>query len=203
MPNVLPRGMPAFVLPATAALILAATPAGAAVIRYAADLNGTQATPRNTSPGAGTAEAIIDDAAHTMRLVITFGDLQGATTAAHVHGPTPTPGSGTAQTMTAVPSLPGFPLEVTAGTYDRTFDLTSASSYNPDFVTASGGTVADAEALLVRSFAEGRVLFNLHTAAYLTGEITGFFGAGTVPQEDVGWGDLQSRYRQAAVRTVR
>ena len=203
MPNVPPRGLRPLALAAVAALMLATAPAGAAVIRYATDLNGTQATPRNTSPGNGTALAEIDDAAHTMRLVITFQDLLGATTAAHVHGPTPTPGSGSAQTMTPVPSLPGFPLGATAGTYDRTFDLTSASSYNPDFIAASGGTVADAEAALVGGFAEGRVLFNLHTEAYVTGEITGFFGAGTVPTEAVTWSDLQSWYGPAAPSAVR
>jgi hypothetical protein len=97
--------------------------------------------------------------------------------------------------MTPVPSLPGFPLDVTSGSYDRTFDLTSPSSYNPDFITASGGSAADAEAVLVRSLAEGRVLFNLHTRAHVTGEIAGFFGPGTVPAGDVGWGALRCRYR--------
>ena len=194
MLHVRPRSLLACALLAMAAVPLATTPAGATVVRYAVELNGTQATPRNTSPATGSAQILIDDAARTMRVIITFQDLQGATTAAHVHGPTPTPGSGSAQSMTPNPSLPGFPLDVTSGSYDRTFDLTSAASYNPDFIAASGGTVADAEAVLVQSLAEGRVLFNLHTSAHVTGEIAGFFGAGTVAAETIDWSNLRCRY---------
>jgi hypothetical protein len=195
MPLSSSRSFPAHTLAVIAALMLISVRATAAVIRYSVDLDGSQATPRNTSPGTGSARADIDEAAHTMRLVITFRDLRGDATAAHVHGPTPTPGSGSALPMTPLPSLPGFPLGVTSGSYDRTFDLTSASSYNPDFITSAGGTVADAEAVLVQSLAEGRVLFNLHTSEFATGEIAGFFGQGTVPTEDVSWGALRSLYR--------
>ena len=39
-----------------------------------------------------------------------------------------------------------FPLGVTSGTYDNTLDMTQATSYNPAYVTATGGTTAGAEA---------------------------------------------------------
>src|ERR1700732_86713 len=39
---------------------------------------------------------------------------------------------------TTVPAFSGFPLGVTSGTYDHVLDLTSASSYNPAFVTMQG-----------------------------------------------------------------
>ena len=42
---------------------------------------------------------------------------------------------------TRVPSFVGFPLGVTAGSMDNTYDLNLASSYNPAFVTDNGGTV--------------------------------------------------------------
>jgi len=182
-------------LPLAAAVTLAAVPAAATVIRYTADLTGGHATPRNTSPGTGTATVTVDDVGHTMRVEVTFGDLLGATTAAHIHGPTPTPGSGSAQAMTPVPSLPGFPLGVTAGTYDRTFDLTDPASYNPDFITSAGGTAAAAEAVLEQSLADGTALFNLHTDLYVTGEIAGFFGGATVPDASVSWSGIHARYR--------
>ena len=49
---------------------------------------------------------------------------------------------------TTAPSFVGVPLGVTSGTFNATLDLTLASSFNPAFVTAGGGTVADAEAAL-------------------------------------------------------
>ena len=53
------------------------------------------------------------------------------------------------------PTFPGFPLDVTSGTYANSFDLTLASSFNPAFVTASGGTVAGAEAALAAGLDAG------------------------------------------------
>ena len=41
---------------------------------------------------------------------------------------------------TGVPTFLGFPTGVTNGYYDHTFDLTLASSFNPAYVTANGGT---------------------------------------------------------------
>ncbi len=183
------------VLLGAAVLVLAAAPASATVIQYTADLSGSHATPRNTSPGTGTVVVTIDDAAHTMRIVVTFQDLLGASDAAHIHGPTATPGSGSALAMTPTPSLPGFPLGVTSGSCDVTLDLTAAASYNPDFITVAGGTVAAAEAVLEQSLADGTALFNLHTTLYATGEITGFFGGATVPDAPASWSRVHALFR--------
>jgi hypothetical protein len=75
---------------------------------------------------------------------------------------------------TTVPSFPGFPLGVTSGTFDNTFDLTMASSYNPAFITANGGTPASAEAALAASLAAGTAYLNIHTTVVPGGEIRGF-----------------------------
>lgn len=194
MPDFQPRGGLALAL-AAIALLLTAVPGDAAVIRYTAVLSGSQATPRNTSPGTGTVQVDIDEEARTMRIVVDFQDLLGTVTAAHLHGPTATPGSGSAPVITPRPAIAGFPLEVTAGGYDAVFDLTAASTYDPDYVLSAGGTVAAAEALLKQALAEGRVLFNLHTSLYVSGEIAGFFGTGTVPATGTTWGAVQSSYR--------
>jgi hypothetical protein len=63
---------------------------------------------------------------------------------------------------------------VTSGSYDLTLDLTQASSYNPAFVTANGGTLASAEAALLLAMAEGKAYFNIHSTVVPGGEIRGF-----------------------------
>jgi hypothetical protein len=109
-----------------------------------------------------------------MRVQASFSGLLGNTTVCHIHGLTALPGVGTAGVMTQTPTFPGFPVGVTSGTYDATFDLTLASSYNPAFITASGGTVSGAMNRLIQSLDEGRAYFNLHTSQFPAGEIRGF-----------------------------
>src|SRR5690606_8415367 len=71
----------------------------------------------------------------------------------------------------AVPSFPDFPMGVTSGTYSRTFDLSLASSFNPAFITANGGTVAGAEKALVDGLIASSAYFNIHTDRFPGGEI--------------------------------
>ena len=109
-----------------------------------------------------------------MRVEVTFSGLIGNTSASHIHGPTATPGVGTAGVATQTPTFIGFPLGVTSGTYDHTFDTTQTSTYNAAFVTANGGTAARAEAALAASLAAGTAYLNIHTTQYPGGEIRGF-----------------------------
>jgi hypothetical protein len=76
--------------------------------------------------------------------------------------------------MTTLPTFTGFPLGVTSGTYDHTYDLTLASSYNPAFITASGGTISQALNRMLLSFDSGTSYVNIHTSAFGAGEIRGF-----------------------------
>jgi len=72
------------------------------------------------------------------------------------------------------PSFPGFPLGVTVGSYDQTFDLTSAATYNnPSFETALGGTVASEEAALLTTLASDETYLNIHSSVDPAGEIRG------------------------------
>ena len=57
------------------------------------------------------------------------------------------------------------------------FDLTQASTYNPAFVTAQGGTIAAAEAALETALLAGNTYLNIHTMAFPGGEIRGFLSA--------------------------
>jgi hypothetical protein len=106
---------------------------------------------------------------------VLFSGLEAGTTASHIHCCIP-PG-GNAGVATAVPTFPGFPLGVTSGTYSMTFDLTQASTYNPAFVTAQGGTIAAAEAALETALVAGNTYLNIHTMAFPGGEIRGFLSA--------------------------
>ena len=78
---------------------------------------------------------------------------------------------------TTVPTFTGFPSGVTAGSYDRVFDLTASSTYNPAFVTAEG-SIGSAEATLLAGLAAGDAYLNIHTTLFPGGEISGFL---TVP----------------------
>ena len=111
---------------------------------YTASLSGAKESVPNSSPGTGNAKVTVDAAAMTMSVNVTFSGLLAPTTASHIHAPTAVPGTGTAGVATTVPTFTGFPLGVTSGMYDHTFDMTLASSYNPAYLAANGGTPASA-----------------------------------------------------------
>jgi len=175
---------------ATAAVLVgAASFAHAATISYSAHLDGaTEGTP---SPGTGDATAVYDNVAHTLTVHCTFAGLLSNTTASHIHAPTAVAGTGTAGVATTTPTFSGFPLGVMAGTYDKVLDLTLASSYNPAYVTANGGTTAGAEAALAQALADGKSYWNIHTSQFPGGEIRGFLTPTPTPAEVQTWGYIK------------
>jgi hypothetical protein len=158
-------------------MLLVARGSHAGSIVSIAQLDGPSESPPNASPGTGFAEVDFDIVAHFMRVRVTFSGLEGTTTASHIHSSTATPGAGNAIVATQVPSFVGFPLGVTSGTYDHTFDTSLASTYNPAFVTAHGGTAAGAEAALGASLEAATAYLNIHTTVFPGGEIRGFLHA--------------------------
>lgn len=155
--------------------------AQAVPILYTATLSGPAEDPPNASPGTGNALVAYDAVAHTLFVDVDFTGLTAPTTNAHIHCCTAVAASGTAGVATTTPTFPGFPAGVTAGAYSQTFDLTEASSFNPAFVTLSGGSLALAESALAAGLASGEAYFNIHTAAFPAGEIRGFLVA-AVPE---------------------
>jgi hypothetical protein len=139
---------------------------------YFSNLSGSNESPPNVS--AGTGYAVIDIAGTDMRIQASFGGLTGTTTAAHIHAPTAVAGTGTVGVATTTPSFPGFPLGVTSGTMDQTYDMTFASNYNGSFITAYGGTPTSAFEALKAAFNEGKAYFNIHSSSSPGGEIRGF-----------------------------
>jgi hypothetical protein len=158
------------------ASLAAPRPGSAAILGYfAGDMNGAIEVSPNNSAGTGSAHVTYDDVAHTMRVEAVFSGLTGTTSAAHIHAPTVDPFTGGAGVATQTPSFSGFPLGVTAGSMDTTFDLTLASSWNSAYITANGGTPATAEAAFFNAMNTGRAYFNIHSSAFGAGEIRSFF----------------------------
>lgn len=157
-------------------LLFACTGIGAPIV-YVATLTGPNESPPNASPGTGNAIVTFDNVANTMQVQVSFSGLTSGTTASHIHCCTAVPFTGTAGVATTTPTFPGFPLGVTSGTYNQTFDLTLASTYNSAFISANGGTPASAEAALAAGLAAGEAYLNIHTSNFPGGEIRGFLVA--------------------------
>ena len=163
--------LPALVFSVALAMVPAAP---AAVTVYTATLSGGAESPPNASAGTGTALVSIDPVAHALFVQVVFSGLTGRTTASHIHAATALPGVGTSGVATETPSFPNLPLGVTAGSFTEFFDTTLATSFNPAFVTANGGTPAGAEAALFAAIGSGRAYLNIHTTQFAGGEIRGF-----------------------------
>lgn len=158
---------------AIAACFSVASAAQAATV-YKATLAGSNENPPNATAGTGVAFVTIDEALGTMKLDVTFQDMTNPVTISHIHCCVAAP--GTAGVATTVPTFAGFPTGVTSGSYLQTFDMNSAGSYNPAFVTAHGD-VAGAFAFLVAGLNSGSAYLNLHTTQFPAGEIRGNFAA--------------------------
>jgi hypothetical protein len=120
--------------------------------------------------GTGFARVTFDTDLFTMRVEANWSGTSGTTSASHVHCCTASPGVGNVGVATQVPSFAGFPLGVTSGTYDNTFDMNLAASWNPAFVTAQGG-INGAFNALVTGLTNDRGYLNIHTNTFPGGEI--------------------------------
>ena len=155
--------------------------ANASVVQYLVTLDGPSESPANASPGTGSGTVDYNDTAHTLTLSLIFSGLSGTTSASHIHAATVVPFTSTAGVATTTPSFAGFPLGVASGSYNNVLDLTLASSYNPAYVTANGGTTASAEAALATAMAAGKAYWNVHSSTFPGGEIRGFLTPVPVP----------------------
>lgn len=156
------------------ALLAFAAPAQAVPVVFITSLSGAAEAEPNASPGTGSSQVTLDRDAATLRVQVSFANLLAGTTAAHIHCCTEAPGTGVAGVATQVPTFLDFPLGVTSGSYDRTFDLTDAASYNPAFITDFGGSVEGAFDLLADGIEGGMAYLNLHSSDFPAGEIRGF-----------------------------
>jgi len=151
------------------ALCLAAI-AQASIITYAGTLTGASEVPPVATAGNGFVFVTVDNVANTLTLSVSFSGLSSQDSAAHIHCCT-LPGGSTA-VATLAPALPGFPLNVTSGTFlNQLFSLTDANFYLTSFINNNGGTAASAEAVLLAGLANGQAYFNIHTQQNSGGEV--------------------------------
>lgn len=151
--------------------LLAASTVQAALIQFTVDLSGDNENPAVSTPGNGTAQIDIDTVTRLLTIDVTFADLLGTTTAAHIHCCAAPPTN--AMVATQVPTFMGFPLGVSSGSYSNSFDMGLASSYNPNFINAHGGTVDSAFADLLAGMLAEMSYLNIHTTRFPGGEIRG------------------------------
>jgi hypothetical protein len=163
---------------ATAAALAMAAPASAHESVYAAQLLGSSEVAPATTTGHGTARVTIDFDLLTMRVEASFADLVGNVTAAHIHCCV-APGANVG-VATQLPSFTGFPVGQKLGSYDHTFDMSLASSYNqnqsppassPGFLQLNGNDVTTAFNSLVAGLDAGKAYLNVHTSSFPGGEI--------------------------------
>ena len=148
------------------ALLLAAPSTARATTIYVATLAGANEVPPTGSPATGFATVTLNG--DTLTVDETFsGLIGGPAAAAHIHCCFP----AGVNAIVAVPFI-DFPA-ATSGSYHQSFDLTLASSYNPAFETAHGGTAASAEAALIAGLDAGLAYANIHDAQFPGGEIRG------------------------------
>lgn len=138
---------------------------------YQATFSGAAEVPANGSAGTGSVTVTYSATSQLMTINTSFSGLSMGVTAAHIHCCMTTAGTNVG-VATQVPAFSGFPLGVTSGTYQHTFDMTVASSYNPAFVAMYIG-IEQARDALVAAMGNGSAYFNIHTTNYPGGEIRG------------------------------
>jgi hypothetical protein len=160
---------------AACALVLGGmTAAQASPVTFKTSLSGPNESPPNASAGIGSAIVIFDIVAHTLFIDLSFSGLTGTSTASHIHCCTALAGAGTASVATMTPTFAGFPLGVTAGAFQNTYDTSLAASWNAPFITANGGSTAGAESALLAGLQSGKAYLNVHSTFAPGGEIRGF-----------------------------
>jgi hypothetical protein len=151
-----------------------------------ATASGSSESPANISPGFSVARFVIDQPALTLSADVPFQDLLYPSTASHIHCCTSAPLTGNAGI--ALP-FTDFPLGVTSGSYNRSFDLTDTATYDAAFLSANGGTADSARAALLAGIAANESYLNIHTTQFPAGEIRGFLVAAPIP-EPASWAML-------------
>ena len=168
-------------LGAVCALALASD-AAAVIIHYKADLSGLNEIPPVLTTGSGTGDVYYDTVAHTLEIDLTWSDLVGTTTVAHIHAPATAaqiaaaiPFNGTWGVATQPGTLTGFPTGLNSGSYDGSaYSLLDEANFTTGFLSNNGGSAAAAEAALIAYFDSGKAYINIHSGQFPGGEIKGY-----------------------------
>jgi hypothetical protein len=143
--------------------------------QFTATLSGDQERPNPVvTDGTGSGTATFDPATNMLSVHLEFSNLSSNTIDAHIHCCTSVDaGVGVALGFSAT-----FPLGVTSGTFDQSYDLLSAGVYTANFLNNfGGGTAAGARDALLNAMRATdpnmRAYFNIHTVEFGPGEIRG------------------------------
>lgn len=147
-----------------AALSLMAAPAAATT--YATTLTGAQEVPPVGSPATGLGTLVLSSDNRLAQIDVSFTGLTAPLIQGHAHC-CALPGANAGVAINFAPP------NVNSGLFSRLYDLTLASTWNPGFIAASGGTVDGARARFLAALDAGEVYFNLHTSTFPGGEIRG------------------------------
>lgn len=149
------------------ALAIMAQPAQAT--RWFASLDSAQEVPSVVSPARGYGELTLSG--DMLTGFFNWRNLTSPMFMAHIHCCSPRgANSGIALDFGTVPTS-------LSGRLDFSFDLAQASSFNRNFVLASGGTVAGARSRFLQALDNETAYFNLHTTTFRPGEIRGQIAA--------------------------
>ena len=124
--------------------------------------------------GSGSANVTFDSLTHVLTYVGSFSGLSSNATQAHFHCCTAVPFAGTAGIAVDSPSLLGFPVGATSGSFNAFLDLDDANNFNAAFLSGAGGTTDQAIAKFLAGIGANSVYMNIHTTAFPGGEIRGF-----------------------------
>lgn len=141
---------------------------------YTAIMTGATEVPPTGSPATGLTTLSLNG--DMLTVFVSWSGLTGGNpSAAHIHCCI-APGNNA---PVAIP-FTGFP-NTLSGTYTNTFDLTLAATYTSAYITATGGTVAGAEAALLAGFNDYQAYSNIHNTTFPGGEIRGIIVATPEP----------------------
>jgi hypothetical protein len=149
---------------------------------YRAVASGPAESPPNGSPGSSM--VTIDIGSSNLMVDMSFRDLVGTASAAHIHCCTTDAFTGT--TAIAMP-FTDFPTGEHTGDYTMAIPLYEDTSYDPAFLKAHGGSAKGAATALVDGINANEAYVNIHTSEFPGGEIRGFIVAAPVP-EPAEWG---------------
>jgi hypothetical protein len=156
----------------------AISPLSAATI-WSAQMSGANEVPPAV-PSIASGFVQVSLSGNNLTVNETFSNLAAPANAAHIHCCAPL---GTNVGVAIL--FPNFP-SVISGSYNQTFDLTLASTYQAAFITGfGGGTVAGAEAAILAALDAGTAYANVHNTMFPGGEIRGQLAP--VPEPSSAW----------------
>ena len=139
---------------------------------FKSTLSGGQEIPPVSTTGSGTAVVALNSTTNQMTIQSNFTGLVANTSVAHIHCCVALQ-PGNAGVATTTPSFVGFPAGVRSGTFNATYNMTLAGTWNTAFINANGGTTAGAQARLIAGANAGQAYFNIHSVMFPAGEIRG------------------------------